>query len=35
MYEYQPSGKDNFPADHGAAAEIMTDWVSLATSVRG
>jgi O-methyltransferase involved in polyketide biosynthesis len=34
IYDYLLGGKDNFPADRRAAAEIIKDWVNLPTSMR-
>jgi hypothetical protein len=34
IYDYLLGGKDNFPADREAAAEITKDWVNLPTSMR-
>jgi O-methyltransferase involved in polyketide biosynthesis len=34
IYDYLLGGKDNFPADRQAAAEITKDWVNLPTSMR-
>jgi hypothetical protein len=34
IYDYLLGGKDNFPADRRAAAEIVKDWVHLAQSMR-
>jgi O-methyltransferase involved in polyketide biosynthesis len=34
IYDYLLGGKDNFPADRNAAAEIIKDWVHLPQSMR-
>jgi hypothetical protein len=34
IYDYFLGGKDNFPADRAAAAEIIKDWVHLPQSMR-
>jgi hypothetical protein len=34
IYDYLLGGKDNFPADREAAAEITKDWVNLPKSMR-
>jgi O-methyltransferase involved in polyketide biosynthesis len=34
IYDYFLGGKDNFPADRAAAAEIVKNWVNLPTSMR-
>lgn len=34
IYDYLLGGKDNFPADREAAAEITRDWVNLPKSMR-
>ncbi|WUI03536.1 SAM-dependent methyltransferase [Spirillospora sp. NBC_00431] len=34
IYDYLLGGKDNFPADRAAAADIVADWPNLPTSMR-
>lgn len=34
IYDYLLGGKDNYPADRGAAGNIVKDWINLPKSMR-
>ena len=34
IYDYLLGGKDNYPADRAAAANIVADWTNLPVSMR-